>query len=202
MGYTRSLGVINRNFEIFKQILKEPEIDHTFEVTDWQTAQRLAYHLREGMYAAQFHSGYDHIARLRDTHTVGVELNTVRVRPRYNPEMIRKIQPIPPWAKYGNRKSTIKCEEAKSLIEIVSTLRDLNTDSPWDEIVYPNFRFDRITPNQRSMLFQMTNAIEYRLLDLEESGLTVVRELRDSSFSALYYDLDSEDDYKLKLDTE
>lgn len=151
------------------------------------------------MYAAQYHTGYEHIARLKETHTVKVELNVVRIKPRYNPEMIRKIQPIPSWAKYGNRKSTIKCEEARSIIEVVSTLRDLNADSPWDEVIYPNFRFDKITANQRAMLFQMTNVIDYRLLDLEESGLSVVRPQPESHFASLYYDLEAEDDYDSQI---
>jgi len=202
MGYSRSLSAINRHFAIFKQVLTEPETSHDFELVDWAAANRLAYQLREGMYAAQFNTGYEHIARLKETHKLKVENNMIRVMPKYNPEMIRRIQPIPLWAKYGSRKSTITCEEAKDVIEVASTMRDLNSESPWNDVVFSSFRFDKLTSQQRKVLYEMAQAIGYELLDLEEGGFSLVRPTPDSTFSAIYYTPDDEGSYSVKLDTE
>ena len=195
MGYTRSLRAINKHFELLKEVLKEPSRTHDLEVPDWNTAQKLAYQLREAIHAAHFHSGYEHIARLRATHTFRVENNVVRVIPKFTPEMVKSIQPIPLWAKYGQRKSTIVCEKAESLIDILATMKDLTADSPWTDVVYPDFRFDKISSTQRQTLFTMAMEREWWILDLEEGGMSLVKQTEGEGFSSAYYSPDDEDEY-------
>jgi len=195
MGYTRSLKAINKHFDLLKEVLKEPDRVHDLEVPDWNAAQKLAYQLREAVHAAHFHYGYEHLARLRTTHTFTVQNNVVRVIPKFSPEMVKSIQPIPMWAKYGQRKSTILCEKAESLIDILSTMKDLTSDSPWTDIVYPSFRFDEISSAQRQTLY--TSALErgWWILDLAEGGMSLVQMHEGEGFSSAYYTPQDEGDY-------
>lgn len=195
MGYTRSLKAISKHFDLLKEVLREPDRVHDLEVPDWNSAQKLAYQLREAVHAAHFHHGYEHIARLRSTHTFRVENNVVRVLPKFTPEMVKSVQPIPMWAKYGQRKSTIICEKAESLIDILATMKELTADSPWTDVVYPAFRFDEISSAQRQTLYTMASDREWWVLDLAESGMSLVKMHEGEGFSSAYYTPEDEEEY-------
>ena len=115
--------------------------------------------------------------------------------PKFTPEMVKSVQPIPLWAKYGQRKSTLVCEKAEGLIDILATMKDLTEDSPWSDVVYPSFRFDQVSPAQRQTLYTMASDREWWILDLAESGMSLVKQHEGEGFSSAYYSPEDEDEY-------
>lgn len=196
MGYSRSLKAISRHFEHLKQVVAEPEKEHRFEVPTWDQAQRLAYQLREAMYAAQFNLGYEHIAKLKLTHSVRhSSANVVTIQPKYHPDMVKTLKPIPSWATTGNTSTQLICESAKTTIDVIGTLRDLQPDGPWLDIIYPNVAFGKLSAMGRKLLYEATLKDGYWILDLEDGGMSLVQRTQEVVFESIYYTPADEDEY-------
>lgn len=75
-------------------------------------------------------------------------------------------------------------------------MKDLTEDSPWSDVVYPSFRFDKITSSQRQTLYTMAYENDWQILDLAESGMSLVKMQEGEGFSSAYYTPEDEDEYQ------
>jgi hypothetical protein len=147
------------------------------------------------MYAAQFHEGYEHIAKLKLTHMIVHSGSTVRVVPKLDETMIRALQPLPTWARYSDtRKTTIICDSAATVVDVLASCRSLTLDSPWKEVVFPRIKWMNWTRKQRAATHETAQALHRRVLDLDDQGISLVAvSENDDLFLSIYYDPEEEE---------
>lgn len=194
MGYTRNVSAVHKVIEYLKAILEDPTTAHEWRLSDWSTARKMAYQLREGMYAAGYHEGYAHFSRLRHSHRVLQRDNLVRVEPKFDHEAVEALQPLPSWARYvGSKRDTIACDTASSVVDILATSRGLSRESPWNDILFPNVKWSDFTRQQRRAVHETAVALGRRVLDLDTEGISFVRVAEDDLFLSVYYDPEEEE---------
>ena len=148
------------------------------------------------MYAAQFHEGYEHLAKLKLTHMVVHSGTVVRLVPKLDETMIQALQPLPTWARYSDtRKTTIICDSATSVVDVLASCRSLTLDSPWKEVVFPRIHWMKWTRKQREATHETAVVFHRRVLDLDDQGISLVAvEESDDLFLSIYYDPEEESD--------
>ena len=176
--------------EYLKPVLMSPTIEHELECGSWDSARRLAYAIREGLYAAQFHEGYEHIAHLRTTHMITHSGSCVRLVPKFDESVIKSLQPLPTWARYvGTRKTAITCESATNVVDVLASCRGIQENSPWKEVLFPNVRCMKLTSKQRRVIHETSLALGRRVLDLDDEGISLVLVPKEGDlFLSVYYD--------------
>lgn len=110
--------------------------------------------------------------------------------------------PLPSWAKTGRVPTQLICESARTTIDVVGTLRDLQPDGPWLDIIYPNLNFGKLSTMARKLLYEATLKDGYWLLDLAEGGLSLVQRTQEVMFESIYYTPADEPEYDVGLASE
>ncbi len=165
---------MTRVLDYFKEVSSEPDIPHEWTCKSWESARRLAYQIRQGMHASQFHVDLAYIYEMKASHIVRLRDRTVVIEPRFSSDSVVRITPLPVGAEYANtRKSSITFPLAEGVLGVILSLRTLPLEAPWKEVLFPKIDFDSFSDAHKKVIWEMAKELTYEIMAIE--SLVLVR---------------------------